>query len=62
MRKYAALAVVLVAVAACQDSTSPNPIAVAPVRVNAAQNVGPNDYIVTLRADVSDPDGAAVER
>lgn len=61
MRKYAALAVVLVAVAACQDSTSPNPIAAAPARVSTVQNVGPNDYIVTLRADESDPDGAAQE-
>jgi len=59
MRKFAVLAPALVAVAACQDSTSPAPIAVAPARVNAAQNAAPNDYIVTFRDDESDPEGHA---
>ena len=59
MRKYAVLAPVLIAVAACQDSTSPVPTAVPPTRVNAAQNAAPNDYIVTFRDDESDPEGQA---
>ena len=57
MRKYAVLAAVLIAVAACQDSTSPRPVAVMPAGVNAAKDVGQNDYIVVLRDDESDPDG-----
>jgi subtilisin family serine protease len=59
MRKYAVLGAVLVAVAACQDSTSPRPIAVTPARSNAAQSAAPNDYIVTFRDDESDPEGQA---
>jgi hypothetical protein len=59
MRKYAVLAPVMLAVAACQDSTSPSPTAIAPSRVNAAQNAAPNDYIVTFRDDESDPEGQA---
>jgi subtilisin family serine protease len=59
MRKYAVLAPVLIAVAACQDSTSPVPTTVPPTRVNAAQNAAPNDYMVTFRDDESDPEGQA---
>ena len=59
MRKYAVLAPVMLAVAACQDSTSPAPIAVAPGRVNAAQNAAANDYIVTFHDDEADPEGQA---
>jgi len=59
MRRYAVLAPALIAVAACQDSTSPTPTAVAPVRVNAAQAAAENDYIVTFRDDESDPEGQA---
>lgn len=59
MRKYAVLAPVMVAVAACQDSTSPVPTAVPPTRVSAAQNAAPNDYIITFRDDESDPEGQA---
>jgi len=49
----------LVALAACQDSTSPRATAESPVRVNAAQSAAPNDYIVVFRSDESDPDGQA---
>ena len=59
MRKYAVLAPVMFAVAACQDSTSPNPTTVIPERVNAARNAGQNDYIVTFRDDESDPRGTS---
>jgi subtilisin family serine protease len=59
MRKFAVLAPVMLAVAACQDSTSPSPTAIAPSRVTAAQNAAPNDYIVTFRDDESDPEGQA---
>ncbi len=43
MRKYAVLAPVMFAVAACQDSTSPAPATVVPDRVNAARNAVQND-------------------
>ena len=59
MRKYAVLAPVMLAVAACQDSTSPNPTTVAPNGVNAARNAVQNDYIVTFRDDEADPEGQA---
>ena len=59
MRKFAVLAPVLLAVAACQDSTSPAPTTVMPGRVNAAHSAVQNDYIVTFRADVSDPERQA---
>ncbi len=59
MRKYAVLVPVMLAVAACQDSTSPGPTTVVPGRVNAAQDAVQNDYIVTFRDDESDPEGQA---
>ncbi len=59
MRKYAVLAPVMLAVAACQDSTSPAPTTVLPDRVNAARAAVQNDYIVTFRDDESDPEGQA---
>jgi len=59
MRKYAVLAAVTLAVAACQDSTSPAPTAVVPDRVNAARTALQNDYIVTFRDDEADPEGQA---
>src|SRR5690349_9720491 len=59
MRKYAGLATALIALAACQDATSPRPVALEPAKVNAAQSGIQNDYIVVLRADESDPDGSA---
>jgi len=59
MRKFAVLAPVMLAVAACQDSTSPVPTTAIPDRVNAARAAVQNDYIVTLRADESDPEGRA---
>ena len=59
MRKYAVLASVLLAVAACQDSTSPAPATLVPSRANAAMAPAPNDYIITFRDDESDPEGQA---
>ena len=59
MRKYAVLAPVMLAVAACQDSTSPVPATLAPTGVNAARATAPNTYIVTFRDDESDPEGQA---
>jgi len=59
MRKYAVLAPVMFAVAACQDSTSPAPTTVVPDGVNAARNAVQNDYIVTFRNDEADPEGQA---
>jgi subtilisin family serine protease len=60
MVKYAVLGAVLVAVAACQDSTSPRPTAAAmPSGMSAAQGAATNDYIVVLRDDESDPGGTA---
>ena len=59
MRKYAVLGSVVLAVAACQDSTSPAPTMVVPGRVNAALNAVRNDYIVTFRDDEADPEGQA---
>jgi len=59
MRKFAVLAPVMLAVAACQDSTSPTRTTVVPGVVSAARNAVQNDYIVTFRADESDPAGQA---
>ena len=59
MRKFAVLAPVMLAVAACQDSTSPVPTTVMPDRVSAARAAVQNDYIVTLRDDEADPEGQA---
>jgi subtilisin family serine protease len=59
MRKFAGLAAVLIAAAACQDATAPRAVAVTPSRVNATKDVGDSDYIVVLRDDGGDPDGSA---
>jgi subtilisin family serine protease len=59
MRKPTVLAVLLLGAAACQDATSPRPIAAPPAGVNAAANSASADYIVTLRGDETDPDGQA---
>ena len=59
MRKFAVLAPVMLVVAACQDSTSPVPTTAIPDRTNAARAAVQNDYIVTFRADESDPEGQA---
>jgi subtilisin family serine protease len=56
MQRLPVLGAVLVVVAACQDATSPNPIAAPPATVNAARGAAGKDYIVVLRDDVSDPD------
>jgi subtilisin family serine protease len=59
MRKLAVPGATLLALVACQDSTSPRPITVAPTRVNAAQSAPENDYIVTFRDEETDPAGQA---
>lgn len=59
MQRLPVLAAVLVVAAACQDATSPNPIAPAPARVNTATAAAAQDYIVVLRDDESDPAGRA---
>jgi subtilisin family serine protease len=59
MQRLPVLGAVLLVAAACQDATSPNPIASTPSRVNAAQSSAGKDYIVTLSDDESDPDGKA---
>jgi subtilisin family serine protease len=59
MVRYAVIGAVLIAVAACEDSTSPRRVGAAPSSVNAAQSAAPNDYIVVLRNDEPDPDATA---
>ncbi len=60
MRKPAVLGVALLAVvAACHDATSPRDVATRPSSINAARAGAANDYIVTLRADETDPHGRA---
>jgi subtilisin family serine protease len=56
MQRLPVLGAVLVVAAACQDATSPSPIATAPARANAATGAATKDYIVVLRDDESDPD------
>ena len=59
MKKHAALGAALLAVAACQDATSPRPSASVPGGPNAAQAGSTGDFIVVFNADESDPDGAS---
>ena len=59
MQRFAVVAVVSFTVAACQDATSPRPIAAPPAGVNAAQGNAKGDYIVVLSSDDSDPAGTA---
>ncbi|HUQ83585.1 MAG TPA: S8 family peptidase, partial [Gemmatimonadaceae bacterium] len=59
MQRFAVVAAVSFTVAACQDATSPRPIAAPPAGVNAAQGNAKNDYIVVLNDENSDPDGTA---
>ena len=59
MQRYAAIGAVLLTVAACQDATSPRPIAGPPPAVNAAQGAADGDYIVVFRNDESNPGGLA---
>ena len=59
MQRYAAVAAVLFTVAACQDATSPRPIAGPPPAVTAAQGAASDDYIVVFKNDESDPGGSA---
>ena len=59
MQKYAAVAAVLLTVAACQDATSPRPIAAPPPAVNAAQGAVEGSYIIVLKNDDTDPGGSA---
>ena len=59
MKRLAALGAVLLAVAACQDATSPRPVAVVPTGPNAAQAGAADDYIVVFKNDETDPAGNA---
>jgi subtilisin family serine protease len=59
MKRFAAFGAVLLAVAACQDATSPRPTAGVPSRPNAAQASAANDYIVVFQSDETDPAGQA---
>ena len=59
IQRFAAVTAVLFAVTACQDATSPRPIAAPPTAVSGAQGTAGNDYIVVFRSDESDPGGAA---
>src|SRR5215207_9088426 len=59
MKRFAALGAVLLTVAACQDTTSPRPIAGLPPGPAAAQSGATRDYIVVFTNDETDPDGAA---
>jgi len=59
MKKPAALGLLLVGVSACQDATSPRPVASIPSGPAAAAAAAANDYIVTFHADEADPGGAA---
>jgi subtilisin family serine protease len=59
MKRFAVVAAVLFTVAACQDATSPRPIAAPPAGANAAQGNAKGDYIVVLSSDDSDPAGTA---
>src|SRR5688572_26581626 len=59
MKRYAVVTAVLLAVTACQDSTSPRPMAAPPSGVNAAQRSAKGDYIVVLKSDETNPDASA---
>jgi subtilisin family serine protease len=62
MKTPAVLGVVLLGVSACQDATSPRGVATRPPNlpaVTASRGALAGDYIVTFRADESDPDGQA---
>lgn len=59
MKKLAVVAIVMLTVAACQDATSPRPVAGVPSGVNAGVGNGKADYIVVLDDDDNDPDGTA---
>ena len=59
MKKPVVLGLLLVAVSACQDATSPRPVASIPSGPAAAAAAAANDYIVTFRDDEADPNGSA---
>ena len=59
MQRFALVAAVTLTVAACQDATSPRPIAAPPATVSAAQGAASGDYIVVFKSDEADPAGQA---
>jgi len=59
MRKPVVLGLMLVGASACQDATSPRPVASIPSSPSAAAVAATDDYIVTFRDDESDPPAAA---
>jgi subtilisin family serine protease len=58
-QRYAVVAALVLAATACQDATSPRPIASPPAEVNRAQSSAGNDYIIVFRSDEADPPGLA---
>ena len=57
-QRYAVVAAMVLAATACQDATSPRPIA-SPQGINRAQSSTGNDYIIVFRGDEADPPGLA---
>ena len=58
-QRYAVVVALLLAATACQDATSPRPIASPPDGINRAQSSAGNDYIIVFRSDEADPPGLA---
>ena len=59
MKTPVVLGMLLVGASACQDATSPRPVASTPSGPAAATAASANDYIVTFRDDEQDPPGLA---
>jgi subtilisin family serine protease len=59
MQRYAVVAALVLAATACQDATSPRPIASPPEGINRTQSSAGNDYIIVFRSDEADPAGLA---
>ena len=59
MKKPAVLGMLLVGASACQDATSPRPVASIPSGLTAAAAASANDYVVTFHDDERDPPGHA---
>ena len=58
-QRYAVVAALVLAATACQDATSPRPIASPPAGISRAQGSAGNDYIIVFRGDEADPPGSA---
>jgi hypothetical protein len=57
MQRYAVVAALVLAATACQDATSPRPIASPPEGINRTQSSAGNDYIIVFRSDEADTAG-----